>query len=148
MHSVNTASSSFDKHAAYALAVQSPADDARFLRALYRNINGTEPSTLREDFCGTFSLCCEWAKLDESKRALGLDIDPDPLEYGERHYRSLLSDSIRRRVTTYKRDVLAGVPTKADIICALNFSYFSFHSRKTLLRYFTRCKRSLHLSGL
>lgn len=139
---------SFDKHAAYALAVQSPKEDARFLRLVYRNINKSEPTILREDFCGTFALCCEWAKLDETKRAMGLDIDPDPLEYGMKCYLSKLSDSAQRRVRTLKRDVLKRLSTKADIICALNFSYFAFHSRDTLLRYFTNCRKCLRPGGL
>lgn len=138
----------FDKYAAYAQAVQSPKEDARFLRLVYRNLNGTEPVTLREDFCGAFALCCEWAKLDDNKRALGLDIDPEPLAYGTEHYLPLLSETAKSRITTQKQDVLKTHSTRADIICAFNFSYFAFHARETLVSYFKSCRQALRPDGL
>lgn len=141
-------SSSFDKYAAYALSVQSPREDARFLRVIYRNLTKREPTILREDFCGTFALCCEWVKLDEHKKALGLDIDPEPLAYGTKHYLSGLNSSAQSRVKLLQRDVLVRSSSKADLICALNFSYFAFHARETLLRYFKACRQSLRPDGL
>ena len=146
---MKTASSSpFDKYAAYAQSVQSPDADARFMRVLYKNLNKREPQVLREDFCGTFALCCEWAKLGEDKRAIGLDIDPEPLAYGARHYLSQLSPEQQKRVTTLERDVLIPYSKKSDIICACNFSYFAFQERATLLKYFKACRRSLNRDGL
>jgi SAM-dependent methyltransferase len=141
-------SASFDKYEAYARSVQSPREDARFMRLVYRNLNKNEASIMREDFCGTFALCCEWVKLDESKRAIGLDIDPEPLAYGTTNYFSELLPSQRTRIKTLQRDVLVRHTTKSDIICALNFSYFCFHERATLLRYFKACRHSLRSNGL
>jgi SAM-dependent methyltransferase len=141
-------SASFDKYEAYARSVQSPREDARFMRLVYRNLNKNEASIMREDFCGTFALCCEWVKLDESKRAIGLDIDPEPLAYGAANYLSELSPSQQKRVKTVERDVLLRHTTKSDVICALNFSYFCFHERATLLRYFQACRHSLRQNGL
>jgi SAM-dependent methyltransferase len=141
-------STSFDKYDAYARSVQSPREDARFMRLVYRNVNKSEPTVMREDFCGTFALCCEWVKLDETKRAIGLDIDPEPLEYGASQYLSELTASQQKRVTTKQRDVLVRYRAASDIICALNFSYFCFHERATLLRYFRSCRQSLRPKGL
>lgn len=118
------------------------------MRLLYRNLNKAEPTTLREDFCGTFSICCEWAKLGEEKRAIGLDIDPEPLEYGLKNHLPKLIKAQQRRVKPLQRDVLGKVSAKADIICALNFSYFAFHERVTLVKYFKSCYRSLTPGGL
>lgn len=145
----NTARSSrFDKYAAYAQSVQSPDEDARFLRLLYRNIRGEEPKVLREDFCGTFALCCEWVKLGDDKRAIGLDIDPEPLSYGKEQYLAALPLPAQKRVKTLERNVLEKQASKADIICAMNFSYFAFHQRQTLLQYFKSCRQSLRPDGL
>ena len=141
-------SASFDKYEAYARSVQSPREDARFMRLVYRNLNKSEPTIMREDFCGTFALCCEWVKLDETKRAIGLDIDPEPLAYGTETYLSELTPSQQKRVRTLERDVLVRYASKSDIICALNFSYFCFQERATLLRYFKACRQSLRPEGL
>ena len=146
--SSSSSPSAFDKYEAYAKSVQAAGKEARFLRVLYRNINKSEPKIMREDFCGTFALCCEWAKLGAEKRAIGLDIDPEPLAYGTQNYLPKLNDAARSRVTIMERDVLKPGAPKADIICALNFSYFAFHERETLLKYFTECRKALKPGGL
>ncbi len=145
---MTAALASFDKYAAYANAVQSPREDARFLQSVYRELNRTEAKVLREDFCGTFALCCEWVKIDDSKRAVGLDIDPEPIAYGRERYLAELTDWEQARLTTYERNVLQRTTIKSDIICAFNFSYFCFHSRETLLTYFKACRQSLNKNGL
>lgn len=138
----------FDKYAAYAQAVQSPVEDARFLRRVYRELTGNEPRTMREDFCGAFALCCEWAKLGKDKIAIGLDIDPEALSYGHTHYKSSLTSDEQSRVIAYERDVLRAKVKSADIICALNFSYFIFHAREQLRSYFKSCREALKRNGL
>lgn len=138
----------FDKYRAYSEAVQSPSHDVRFLRRVYRELVGAEPSIMREDFCGTFALCCEWAKLGKDYRAIGLDIDPEPIEYGKSNYLSLLSQSAQSRIKILEKDVLNPLRTKADITCALNFSYFAFHERDVLLKYFSSVKKALTKSGI
>lgn len=138
----------FDKHAAYALAVQSPQEDARFLRRVYQELSGKAPVTLREDFCGTFALCCAWVKLAAQNRAWGLDIDPDPLGYGACHYLPGLTTEQRSRLNIRKLDVMSPRAPKADIICAFNFSYFIFQRRNTLVSYFERCRRRLNPKGV
>ncbi len=138
----------FDKYRAYSEAVQSPYNDVRFLRRVYRELVGAEPTVMKEDFCGTFALCCEWAKLGKEYRAIGLDIDPEPIEYGKSHYLHLLSPSAQSRVKILKKDVLSPLSTKVDITCALNFSYFAFHERATLLKYFSSVRKTLTKNGL
>jgi SAM-dependent methyltransferase len=142
------ASAAFDKYAAYAEAVQSTHHDVRFMRRLYRELTHGEPRTMREDFCGTFSLCCEWVKLGSENRAIGMDIDPEPLAYGAQNYFSALSESEKRRVSAVEQDVLSKSTVKADIVCAFNYSYFVFQSRETLLRYFKAVRQSLRAGGI
>jgi hypothetical protein len=138
----------FDKHAAYALAVQSPTEDTRFLRHVYRELSGKTPKTLREDFCGTFALCCEWVKQDETAQAWGLDIDSDPINYGKETYLAALDEDQRSRVHARQLDVMSPRAPHADIICAFNFSYFAIQERRTLVRYFERCRNRLNKNGL
>jgi len=143
-----SARNSFDKYAAYAVAVQSASYDARVIRRIYRELVRREPTLMREDFCSTFQLCCEWVKLDRTKQAVGLDIDPEPLAYGRSHYLAQLSSSERERVNVLQRDVLRAGAPRADLICALNFSYFVFKQRSTLSAYFRRCRRVLESGGM
>jgi SAM-dependent methyltransferase len=145
---MSTPRKAFDKHAAYALAVQSPSEDARFLRRVYSELSGKTPKTLREDFCGTFALCCEWVKHDDSARAWGLDIDPDPIKYGAKNYLAQLEEKQRSRVQVRKLDVMSPRAPRADLICAFNFSYFVFQERRTLVRYFESCRKRLAPKGL
>jgi len=138
----------FDKHAAYGLAVQSPIEDARFLRRVYRELTGKNPKTLREDFCGTFALCCEWVKHDAAAQAWGLDIDGDPISYGSEKYLAELDEDQRSRVHVRQLDVMSPRAPQADVICAFNFSYFAFQERRTLVRYFESCRQRLNRGGL
>ncbi len=138
----------FDKYAAYQAAVQSPDEDARFLRRVYRELRHKEPRSMREDFCSTFALCCEWVRLHKENRAIGIDIDPEPLQYGKRHYLSKLSDNQQSRITTLQRDVMKPNAPHADIICALNFSYFFLKKREDLVSYFRSCRNTLLDKGI
>ncbi len=138
----------FDKYEFYQRAVQSPDVDAAFLQRVFQEIRGRDGKILREDFCAAFALCCHWAKLGSDKIAYGIDLDPEPLQYGRDHYLSLLEAEAQTRVKTFLTDVLNPELPKADIIAALNFSYFGFKDRPTLKRYFEACYKSLDADGL
>ena len=138
----------FDKYRYYRLAVQSPETDVCFFRDRYCELNnGRQPQILREDFCATFSLCCEWVKLGNNYHAVGVDIATEPLDYGRQHYLSKMTAAQRTRVTVHQTDVL-NAPAKADIICAVNFSYFYFKERTKLKKYLSRCLKTLRRRGL
>lgn len=138
----------FDKYDLYRRAVQSPEDDVRFLREIYRKLKHREPKTLREDFCGTAAMSTEWVKLNKSHKAFGVDLDPEPVAYGEKHYLSALQPEQRQRIHLALKNVLhRGLP-KADISVGLNFSYFLFKSRPLLREYFKNVHRSLNPKGI
>ena len=138
----------FDKYRYYRLAVQSPETDVCFFRACYRELsNGRDPKVLREDFCATFSLCCEWVKLEHDYCAIGIDLDGEPLAYGTEHYLSQMSVAQQERITTYQADVLTA-SAQADIICTVNFSYFYLKERATMKKYLTRCLETLNRNGI
>lgn len=128
-----------DKHALYEQAVQSPDADLDFAVRAFRRHFGREPVLLREDFCGTGLLACRWAASDEERRALGVDLDPEPLAYGEQRHRAPLG-AAAERVRLVEADVREVSEPKADVTVALNFSYFVFHERAALLAYL----RSVH----
>jgi SAM-dependent methyltransferase len=139
----------FDKYYYYSDAVQDP-EEASFLDWVYRDSHDedVEPRTLREDFCGTFANCCAWVQLGSSRRAIGVDLDAEPLEYGCARYWTLLRPAEQARVQIIRGNVLdPGLPP-ADVIAALNFSYFVFKSRAELLAYFRSCRSALEPGGV
>lgn len=142
-----------DKHRLYQLAVQDPAHDARLYLGLAAQlrpeIRGSRaPVVFREDFCGTFALSCAWVRLSPSHRALALDLDPEPLEYGRKHNLPKLSPTQRSRLRVLRRDVISRTRPGADLIVAGNFSLYYFKERGTVLRYFKHALRSLKPGGL
>ena len=138
----------FDKYALYHESVQSPEGDVLFLRGAYRELKNKEPRSLREDFCGTFALCCEWAKLDANKEAFGVDLDPEPLNYGKTHYFSELTAQQQSRVHPTEGNVLTGELPKTDIGIAMNFSYFIFKTREQMKIYFSNALKSVNENGI
>ncbi|MFN7455209.1 MAG: class I SAM-dependent methyltransferase [Pseudobdellovibrionaceae bacterium] len=138
----------FDKYELYQKAVQSAETDVEFLRKVYREIRKKDPQLLREDFCGTFALSCEWIKLNKNFSAIGVDLDPEPLEYGKAHGFKKLNESQQKRLRLIEQNVLkSGLPT-ADIAIAMNFSYFVFKSREIMKQYFQNVYKSLKKNGI
>ncbi|MDD9952469.1 MAG: class I SAM-dependent methyltransferase [Zetaproteobacteria bacterium] len=139
----------FDKYWHYMESVQAPEVDAEFFEKVYRRIHQLEPKVLQEDFCGTHAVCCEWVKRHESYRAVGVDIDPEPIQYGAEHYQSQLQQDQCDRIQIVEGDVLQHTHSvSADIVVALNFSYFCFKERSILKNYFTKTYERLAPRGL
>jgi SAM-dependent methyltransferase len=141
------ASASFDKYYYYSESVQSPATDAAFLKNVYRELCRKDALVLREDFCGTFLLCEEWIKLSKKHQAYGLDLDTEPLNYGLKRLKSEPQDS-KDRIHILKMNVMNPRAPQADIIVAMNFSYFIFKKREELLQYFKNAKATLKPGGV
>lgn len=138
----------FDKYWYYRNSVQAPDHDVEFLRNTYKELRGREPVTLREDFCGTFSICCEWVKQGPKFRALGVDLDAEPILYGLSHYLPKLAPAQRERVKIVQENVLnPGLP-KADLIAAMNFSHFIFKDRSMMKSYLHNCYATLNTGGV
>ena len=138
----------FDKYDLYQKAVQSPEEDVVFVAKTYRKLKKRKPISLREDFCGTFRLCCEWVKLHKEHRAFGVDIDPEPIGYGNKHHFLDLKKQQQQRVQIENRSVLAKGLPRSDIVLAQNFSYYLFKERKGLKEYFQNVYKHLHSNGL
>jgi SAM-dependent methyltransferase len=138
----------FDKHQAYFAAVQEPEGDLQFGERRYREVFKKSPLVVGEDFCGTFALCCAWARKGGDRRAIGVDYAADPLVYGMKHIHSKLTEEQRRRVGIARSDVRSPHLPKADIVFALNYSYFIFKKRNDLRDYFLNAYRRLRPRGL
>lgn len=138
----------FDKYAYYKRAVQAPDSDVEFLRDTFRELKGVQPRTLREDFCGTFSICCEWIKLNKTFEAHGVDLDSEPINYGMANYLPKLTPAQRERLSIHQSNVLSPDLPRADIICAMNFSHYIFKERAVMTAYFRNCFATLKKDGI
>ena len=138
----------FDKYYYYKKSVQAPENDIEFLARTYKDMYGKTAKIFREDFCGTHALCCEWAKMSDANLSIGIDIDPEPIEYGQTHYQSELTEEQQNRIEIQKADVLDTELPKADLVCALNFSYMCFKKRAVLKNYFANVYQSLSSDGV
>jgi SAM-dependent methyltransferase len=76
-----------------------------------------------------------------------VDLDPEPLAWARR-VRLPVMRTAARRVTLIRRDVRAVTKPRVDVVCAMNFSYWVFHQRRDLLRYFASVRRSLRPGGI
>lgn len=138
----------FDKYELYRKAVQSAENDVVFIAETYKELKGKAPRVFREDFCGTFALSTEWIKLNPRHESVGIDLDPEPMAYGRQHYLSKLKPDQQRRMKLMEGNVLDPSLPKADIIAAMNFSYFCFKQRDTLKKYFANALKTLNKEGI
>ena len=138
----------FDKYYHYIKAVQSPDIDCDFITSTYKSLRGKKPKILREDFCGTHAICCDWVKRNKENVAYGIDLDLEPIRYGQKHYASKLKPDQLERLHILNENVLSASTPKVDVINALNFSYYLFKNRTLLRHYFKSCRKNLKKDGL
>ncbi len=136
-----------DKYALYRLSVQDPPHEVAMFRRFFKDAYGRWPTSLREDFCAAFSVCGEWVSSEPSHTAIGIDLDPEPLDYGRTHTLATLPADAQRRLTLLQQDVMEATAS-AEVIAAQNYSFFLFKKRPELLRYFQAVRRSLPKEGL
>lgn len=138
----------FDRYDYYKRSVQSPEADCQFISDTFKEIRGKRPHDLREDFCGTFAICCEWARRNKHNRALGVDLDIEPITYGKTHYLSELRADQQSRIKIVQGSVLISSLAPVDVTVAFNFSYYLFKSRMMLRRYFKKAHAGIRRDGL
>lgn len=137
-----------DRYSLYLQAVQAPDVDAKFLARVYRDTVGRPARRLREDFCGTFAICCAWASEGKEREAWGIDLDPEPLNWGRQHNLNLLSAKKQARVHIVQDDVRTAKAPPVDVVAAQNFSYCCFKQRQELTGYFSRAYDALDTEGI
>jgi len=125
-----------DKYKLYQQSVQEPECEVEFFDQAFKDAYDRTPRVLREDFCGTFAVCCEWAKAGKDRVATGIDLDPEPVAWGRAHNLANLAEEQQSRVTLHLEDVRGKAKTKADVLAAQNFSFWIFKTRDALREYF------------
>lgn len=136
-----------DRHDLYERAVQAPELDVAFFDKTFRRLRRRTALLLREDFCGTANVATAWCQSHPRRRAMGVDLDARVLAWGRT--RHLDPDpSLAARVQLVEADVRDAGPWKADLTCALNFSYCVFKTRPELRDYFAAARAGLADDGL
>jgi len=137
-----------DRYALYQASVNAPGDNIDFIDRVYEERCGHRPRVLREDFCGTALLAVEWARRGQQRRSIGVDLDPEALAWGARHNLAAAGPRVASRVQLVQADVLEDSEIRADVTCALNFSYFLLTARAQLVAYFRGVRRGLRPGGM
>ncbi len=136
-----------DKYKLYQKSVQEPEHEIEFFDQAFNEAFGRKPKVLREDFCGTFAVCCEWVK-QPGRTAFGIDLDSEPLDWGKANNLAKLKPSEQQRVTLIQDDVRSNTTPPADILAAQNFSFWYFKTREELVNYFKIAHKNLAEEGL
>lgn len=136
-----------DRHLLYTAAVQQVDLDIDQVTSIYRGQNRRTPQLLREDFCGTAALACAWVRRGPERRAWGVDLHAPTLAWARRRRLPSLGDAAAR-LTLVRGDARAVTRPRVDVITALNFSYWVFHTRSELRDYLSAARRALRPGGL
>ncbi len=146
--STATRASCSDRHRLYQYAVQDVESEIDFVEQTWAELRHRPAVFLREDFCGTAQTACEWVGRSVDHRAVGVDSDPSVLDWGRVHNLSILTADQRIRTELLNMDVLQAHPGQADIILAMNFSYYLFLHRDDLRAYFRNALLGLVSDGI
>ena len=146
-HAWRTARTS-DRHELYEASVQEPAAEIAFIERAFRERRGALPVVVREDFCGTGYASCEWVKHRKGNRAFGIDLCEKTMGWGRKRHWDKLTAEQRGRMKYVKGNVLTARTEPADVLAALNFSYFIFKKRADLVRYFKAAFSNLRPGGV
>lgn len=137
-----------DRHALYERSVQNTDHEYDFLNTAFRRLRGRTAHRLREDFCGTAQMSCEWVRRRPANQASGVDLDATVLQWSTAHNVAKLPPSARRRLQLLQADVLTVRAPPADIVIAMNFSYQIFKTRDVLRSYFEHARQGLVKDGV
>ncbi len=137
-----------ERHRLYELAVQNAEAEVDFVDETFRALRGRKAHLLREDFCGTANVCCEWVRRRKKNRAIGVDLDGEVLDWGRKHRVAALKKDQARRVELIEANVLDVETPAPEVVLAMNFSYWLFKKRAELIQYFRRVREALTEDGI
>ena len=132
-----------DKFICYQKSVQSADHEVEFFERAYKDFFRRKPVTLREDFCGTFSVCCEWVKSNSKRSAVGVDLCPETLQWGRDNNLAKLTDGQQSRIRLLEQDVRRRNRPQVDVLAAQNFSFWIFKTRPEVLKYFRAARANM-----
>ena len=137
-----------DRHELYEASVQNVGEECNFITSTFKKLRGREPQSWREDFCGTASAACEWVRGGADRTAVGVDIDPEVLDWGRNNRVSVLDAEQQARLRLIEANVLDVDTGKVDAVGAFNFSYWIFQTRPLMLEYFAKIRETLVDDGV
>lgn len=137
-----------DKHELYEESVQNVDEECKFVTNTFKTLRGRKPLSFREDFCGTASAACHWTRQSDEHTSIGVDLDPDVLEWGRQNRLSQLTPEQQARVQLIQSDVMTVETEKVDAVGAFNFSYWIFQTRPLMVQYFERIRETLKDDGI
>jgi SAM-dependent methyltransferase len=137
-----------DRHILYQESVQDTESEIDFVEQTWSELRGRPAEFLREDFCGTANTACEWVRRDPLHLAVGIDLDDEVLEWGRLNNLAQLDPEQQLRIELLEEDVLHCETELADIVLAMNFSYYLFLNREEMLEYFRNVHAGLIEDGI
>ncbi len=137
-----------DRHELYERSVQDVSFEFEFVDETYERLRGRKASLLREDFCGTAAMSCEWVRQRPGNRAIGVDLDPEVLAWGREHNVARLDEEQQQRLQLVQANVMEVQTEAPDLVIAMNFSYQIFMDRDTLRAYFAKVREDLAGDGV
>ncbi|MDX1610498.1 MAG: class I SAM-dependent methyltransferase, partial [Halofilum sp. (in: g-proteobacteria)] len=137
-----------DVHELYQESVQGVEFELDFVDDTFHAIRGRRPKRIREDFCGTALSASEWVTRSPENEAVGVDIDPEVLDWGREHNAAELKPDEQQRLELLAEDVMEVDAGQFDVVQAFNFSYWFFQERESMKAYFQRVYESLVDDGI
>ena len=137
-----------DKFDCYQRSVQAPEHEVEFFEQAFKEAYRRKPISLREDFCGTFAICCEWVKSNSQRTAIGVDLCAATLQWGRDHNLEKLQPAQQQRVRLIEQDVRKKNRPSVDVLAAQNFSFWIFKSRPEVVEYFRAARANLNPAGI
>ena len=137
-----------DKYDCYQQSVQEPEHEIDIFDQAFREAYNRKALKLREDFCGTFAVCCYWVESDSKRSAWGIDLCEETLQWGKNNNLNKLKEKDSRRVTVMEQDVRERSTPQVDVLAAQNFSFWIFKTREEVLEYFKVAYANLASEGV
>lgn len=137
-----------DRHLLYQQAVQDVEAEIDFVEQTWSELRQRPAVVLREDFCGTANTACEWVIRDDGHHAIGIDLDPEVLDWARLNRLTQLDEEQLERIELLNEDVAQTCPGTVDIILAMNFSYYLFMKREDMRDYFINVLDGLVSDGI
>ncbi len=147
-HNKPTLADKADKYDCYQQSVQEPEHEIDIFDQAFREAYNRKALKLREDFCGTFAVCCYWVESDSKRSAWGIDLCEETLQWGKNNNLNKLKEKDSRRVTVMEQDVRERSTPQVDVLAAQNFSFWIFKTREEVLEYFKVAYANLASEGV